>query len=91
METSRIPNLTENNFDGMLLWFAEMSKRELLFHPDDSPDQIFIIKTGEPTFSPDECSKLDAILCRMFVDFGDEVHAAAYPIFMKATGQHLDS
>lgn len=91
MEASRIPDLTENNFDGMLWWFAEMSKRELLFHPDDSPDQIVTIKTGEPTFSPDECRKLEAVLSRMFNEFGDEVHAAAYPVFMKAAGQRLDA
>lgn len=91
MEASRIPDLTSSNFDGMLLWFAEMSKRDLLFHPDDAPDQIVIIKTGEPTFSPDECRKLETVLSRMFNQFGDEVHTAAYPVFMKAMGQYLDS
>ncbi len=91
MQKNRIPQLTENTFDGMLWWFAEMSKRDLLFHPDDAPDQIVNINTGAPTFSPDECTTLEAVISRMFNEFGDEVHAAAYPIFMKAAGEHLDS
>ena len=91
MEASRIPELTENTFDGMLWWFAEMAKRELLFHPDDSPDQIVVIKTGELLFSPEECNEVEGVLLRMFDQFGNEVHEAAYPIFMRAAGQRLDA
>jgi hypothetical protein len=75
----------------MLWWFAEMSKCELLFHPDDSPDQIVIIKTGESLFSPEECNEVEGVLSRMFDQFGDKVHEAAYPIFMRAAGQRLDA
>ena len=91
MEASRIPDLTENTFDGMLWWFAEMSQRELLFHPDDSPDQIVNIRTGEPTFSAEECGKVESILSRMFDKFGNDVHEAAYPIFMRRFNGRLDT
>lgn len=91
MEASRIPDLTENTFDGMLLWFAELSERELLFHPDDSPDQIVNIRTGEPTFSSEECRKTERILGCMFDKFGNGVHEAAYPIFMQRFNGRLDA
>lgn len=91
MEASRIPNFAENTFDGMLLWFAEMSQRELLFHPDDSPDQIVNIRTGAPTFSSDECGEIESILSRMFDTFGNGVHEAAYPVFMRCFNGRLDA
>ena len=91
MEAIRIPNLTENTFDGMLRWFAEMAKRDLLFHPDDSPDQIVRISTGQATFSAEECRKAEDILSRMFDRFGSDVHEAAYPIFMQHFNGRLDA
>jgi len=66
MNTSRIPDYSDNSFDGMLLWFSTMSERELLFHPDDPADEIYDIATGEPTFSPTESRKANAILKTMF-------------------------
>jgi hypothetical protein len=91
MEADRTPDLTENTFDGMLLWFAEMSRRELLFHPEDSPSEIVNIRTGEPTFSAGECDKIDRILSGLFGRFGDGVHEAACPVFMKRFGGRLDA
>ncbi|HPN78227.1 hypothetical protein [Dokdonella sp.] len=91
MESSRIPDLNVSTFDDMSWWFAEMSRRELLFHPDDSPNQIFNIRTGEPTFSPEECAKVENILSDMFDKFGNDVHEAAYPIFMRRFNGRLDA
>ena len=91
MHTSRIPDFCEKTQDGMLSWFAEMSIRDLLFHPDDSPSEIFVIATNERTFSGKECRKLESILGEMFNRFGDGVYDAAYPIFMKRMGIRLDS
>lgn len=39
-EASRILDLTENTSDGMLWRFAELTQRELLFHPDDAPGRF---------------------------------------------------
>lgn len=91
MNISRIPDYSEHSFDGMLLWFATMSVRKLLFHPDDPAETIYNIATGEPTFSPTESRKANAILETMFNRFGDEVYEAAYPIFMKRMGIQLDA
>lgn len=90
METNRIPDLAENTFNGMALWFAGMWEHELLFHPDDSPNQIIDIRTGESMFSAEECEKLESILSHMFGKFGNEVHEAAYPIFMRSFHGRID-
>jgi len=91
MNISRIPEFSDKSFDGMLLWFATMSRRELLFHPDDPAENIYNIATGKPTFLPAESRKANAILETMFNRFGDEVYEAAYPIFMKRMGIQLDA
>jgi len=91
MSISRIPEYSDRSFDGMLLWFATMSERELLFHPDDPADEIYDIATGEPTFSAAESRQANAILTTMFSQFGDEVYEAAYPFFMKRMGIRLDA
>jgi hypothetical protein len=91
MTESRIPEYTNNSFDGMLTWFAEMSVRELLFHPDDRPEDIITIATNEPAFTDIECQKLNTILGSMFEQFEDMVYEAAYPIFMKTMGLRMDA
>jgi hypothetical protein len=91
MNISRIPEFSDHSVDGMLLWFATMSERELLFHPDDLPKDIIIIATGEPTFSPGECKKTADILDAMFELHGDDVYEAAYPVFMQRMGIRLDA
>lgn len=91
MQAARVPDFTNNTFDGMLNWFAEMSVRGLLFHPDDSPAQIITIADGSPIFTTGERRKLEGILADMFCKHGDRVHEACYPIFMKAVGQRLDA
>jgi len=90
MSVSRIPDYSEHSFDGMLRWFATMSERGLLYHPDDPADTIHEITTGEPTFSPAESLQANEILKAMFNQFGDKVYEAAYPIFMKCMGLRLD-
>jgi len=86
MKASRIPDFANKSRGGMSIWFAEMSLRGLLFHPEDAPSDIFTIATNERTFTPAECTKLDAIMADMFALFGDDVCEAAYPIFMKCMG-----
>ena len=90
MNISRIPVFSDPSFDGMLNWFATMSVRELLFHPDDLPETISSIATGEPTFSATECDEVSAVLNEMFELHGDDVYKAAYPVFMKRMGIRLD-
>ena len=75
----------------MLIWFAEMSKRDLLFHPDDAPENIFLLSDGEPFFSTHECRLINNILDDMFSKFGDDVYEAAYPVYMKRMRVQLDA
>lgn len=89
MNTSRIPEFVDTSLGGMSAWFAEMSARELLFHPDDLPEEI-ISKGGERIFNVEECLRLNETLGEMFARFGDGVYEAAYPAFMKALGNRLD-
>jgi len=91
MDTSKVPDFSNKSVDGMSLWFATMSERGMLFHPDDPAEKIYDIATGKPTFSPTEFSKANAILETMFNRFGDQVYEAAYPIFMKYMGIRLDA
>jgi len=84
MIISRIPNYVEYSFEGMSLWFSEMCNRAFLFHPDDTPEDIVSILSGEQLFSVDECSIIKDIFESMFGKFGDEVYEAAYPVFMKS-------
>jgi hypothetical protein len=89
MQISRIPDFANKSREGMSMWFAEMSLRGLLFHPEDAPRDIITIATGEPSFTADECIKLERILDEMFALYGDGVCEAAYPIFMKCMGIRL--
>jgi len=91
MNISRIPEYTDQSFDGMLIWFATMSKRGLLFHPDDPAETIQDIATGKSTFSPGESGKAQDILDTMFHLHGDKVYEAAYPVFIKCMGLRLDA
>lgn len=84
MNDSRVPEYEDSTFTGMRAWFRAMARRGLLFHPDDAPDQMFLIRTGQRMFTHDECQKLDRIIGAMFGRFGDRVYDAAYPVFMKA-------
>lgn len=91
MNTSRIPEFSDKSFNGMQNWFATMSVRELLFHPDDLPETISGIATGEPTFSATECVEVSAVLNEMIAQHGDKVYEAAYPVFMKRMGISPDA
>lgn len=86
MKASRIPDFANKSREGMSTWFAEMSLRGLLFHPEDAPRDIITITTNERTFTTEECVKLDGIMAEMFAMFGDDVCETAHPIFMKCMG-----
>lgn len=91
MNESRIPDFSNKSFDGMLMWFSEMSVCDLLFHPDDAPETIISTATGENFFTITECRKLESTLATMFRQFGSDVYEAAYPVFMKRMNIQLDA
>jgi hypothetical protein len=88
---NRIPAYDSANPDGMQIWFAEMSARGLLFHPEEDPAEIIRIDTWERSFTDDEADRIRGILGSMFTEHGDDTISACYPIFMRAVGQRLDA
>lgn len=88
---NRIPTYNAINPDGMLLWFAEMSARGLLFHPEEDPADIIQIKNGKRTFTNEEADQVRDILEGMQSTHGDGMIDACYPVFMRAVGQRLDA
>lgn len=88
---SRIPACDSASPDGMLAWFAEMSVRGLLFHPEEDPANIVRIGTWERTFTDSEADRLRRILGNMFAEYGDQTISACYPVFMRVVGQRLDA
>lgn len=86
-EITRIPQWTDRSFDGMLAWFAEMSVRDLLFHPDDDPSEIIAAPNWTKLFSDAEAAELRTIIAEMLDLKGDEVYEAGLPIFRAALGQ----
>jgi hypothetical protein len=87
----RIPAYDSANPDGMLTWFAEMSVRGLLFHPEDDPAKVLRTDTWERTFTDVEAEQVRGILGSMFARHGDETISACYPVFMRAVAQRLDA
>ena len=88
---SRIPAYDSASPDGMQIWFAEMSARGLLFHPEEDPASVVRIGTWERKFTDAEAARIRGILGRMFDEDGDETISACYPIFMRVAGQRLDA
>lgn len=88
---SRIPAYDSAGPDGMLTWFAEMSARGLLFHPEEDPAEILCTDTWGRTFTDAEVDQVRGILASMFAEHGDDTISACYPVFMRATGQCLDA
>ena len=86
-QVPRIPPWTDRNFDGMRVWFSEMSVRGLLFHPDDDPSGIFSIADGTGTFSDVEAAGLRSTAAKMFESRGDETYETGLQVFRAAFGQ----
>lgn len=87
MSVSRIPIYDAADPNGITLWFAELSRLGLLFHPENAPETIVEVRSGRHVFSDVECGELREILGGMFAEHGDEVIESCYPIFMRAGGQ----
>ena len=89
---SRIPKLNEFSYDGALMWFSEMKCKDLLFHPEDDPADIFLFSDGSRMFDQIEVEDINLILEKLESTIGHEnVIEASYPIFMNAFGLRLDA
>jgi hypothetical protein len=83
---NRIPEKPGKSHEAMKNWFAGLYAADLLFHPDDRPEDIVSIATGEPTFTLAECNTLKESLATLFEHHGDEVYVVALDFFHKAMG-----
>ena len=88
---SRIPDLPTSSYYSMNRWFYKMYLEGLLFHVDDPAETIVSIETGEATFTPDECVKLNAAIGIMFEHHGDEIYECGIKYFYTAMGIRPDS
>jgi hypothetical protein len=79
---SRIPALQEQTFAAAQQWFATMQKAELLFHPDDDPQDIVTAATNKHVFTAVEVTAVRAIMEQLFEFLGDEVYEACYAVVM---------
>ncbi len=89
---SRIPKLKEVSSNGASIWFSELQRQGLLFHPEDDPADIIRVSDGAKSFSDREVTELRFLLDELETSIGhDQMVEAAYPVFMKACGIQLDA
>ena len=79
---NRIPEIRDLSYEGMSAWFSKLDECDLLFHPDDPPETIISLQSGQPLFNAAEVAALNAVIEPMFAMHGDRVYEAAYPFFM---------
>lgn len=81
---NRIPEISGKSYEDMRIWFANLYAADLLFHPDDRPEDIVSIATGEPTFTLMECDVLKKSLAVLFKQHGDQVYDVVLDFCYKA-------
>lgn len=84
--TSRIPTLPNKSYFAMNRWFYKMYLAGLLFHPDDPPETIVDIQSGERVFTDAECDELNIAIKALFTYHGDAVYECGLKYFHKAMG-----
>lgn len=84
--TSRIPSVTGKSYFALNRWFYKMYLAGLLFHPDDAPETIESVATGERTFTDAECVELNQAVTSLFEFHGDAVYECGLKYFHKAMG-----
>jgi len=82
----RIPDAPGKSALALERWFYKLHQAGLLFNPDDAPEEIVSISTGEPVFTADECHVLSESLNRLFAYHGDKVYDVALKYFHRAMG-----
>lgn len=81
---NRIPAVPGKSSFALELWFSRLNAKGLLFNPDDRPEDIVSIATGEPAFTTAECALLNESLQILFEHHGDKVREVALRHFHKA-------
>lgn len=82
----RVPALPGKSAVALDRWFQELYAKGLLFNPDDRPEDIVVVGTGESAFSKEECDVLNVSVDRLFKCHGDKVREVALMYFHRAMG-----
>lgn len=83
---TRIPDIPGKSAFALERWFYKLDQAGLLFNPDDAPEEIVSISTGEPVFSAEECKVLTESVNRLFEYHGDKVYDVALKYVYRAMG-----
>jgi hypothetical protein len=83
---TRIPAVPGKSYFAMVRWFNKMYLAGLLYHPDEPAEAIINIASGQPTFTPEECTELNKAVELMFANHGDKVYEVGLKYFHKAMG-----
>jgi hypothetical protein len=81
---NRIPAIPGKSRFALARWVNKLYLEGLLFHPDDQPEDIVSIETGEQVFAPLECQKLQEGIHILFESHGDLVYEVALNYFQKS-------
>jgi hypothetical protein len=83
---TRIPDVPGRSTFALERWFYKLDRAGLLFNPDDAPEEVVSISTGEPVFSEEECAVLTESIDRLFEYHGERVYNVALKYFHRAVG-----
>ncbi|QCB47655.1 hypothetical protein [Hydrogenophaga sp. PAMC20947] len=82
----RIPEIPGKPSHALDRWFRQLYVAGLLFNPDDRPEDIVVIGTGESLFTERESLVLTESIDRLFECHGEKVYDVALKYFYKAVG-----
>jgi hypothetical protein len=86
----RVPKIPGNSRFALERWFYKLYTDDLLFHPDDRPENIVHTRRNESFFSEEECVILNQSLDLLFDRHGDTVYEVALKYFNKKMGSQPD-
>lgn len=89
-QTSRIPALPNRSLFAMNRWFYKMYQSGLLYHPDESAENIVCLDTNETLFTKAECIVLNKAIDTMFKIHGDKVYDVCLHYSQMALGIEPD-
>ena len=90
MTGTRVPKLTGTTPTAAKSWFKRMHADGLMFHPDESPNEIMEIASEARLFSDAECIQLKQYLAQLFAALGDRVHDIAFDVVSTTFHSHAE-
>lgn len=82
----RVPTTPGKPILALERWFGKRYAGDRLFNPDDCPEDIISMLTGEASFGREDCQGLNESVERLFKCHGDKVYEVVLQYFFKTTG-----